>query len=199
MMNWIDEVYEKDFAELLDREILLARATTFRKIFQYLIDLERDFYHIVETGSIRAWDQWGDGQSTRLFDSFVNYYDGYVTTIDSNEECTTLTHNNTSDKVEAINGNSLDVLPNIENCADLLYLDSFDYIPGEELNSGLHHLYELVCSGNIIDSDTLIVIDDTDEGGEGKGKFIMDFVQKANLKIILNEGRQFAFTMEKNK
>ena len=74
-----------------------------------------------------------------------------------------------------------------------------DYIPGEELNSGLHHLYELVCSGNIIDSDTLIVIDDTDEGGEGKGKFIMDFVQKANLKIILNEGRQFAFTMGKNK
>ena len=33
-MNWIDEVYEKDFAELLDREILLARAKTFRKIFK---------------------------------------------------------------------------------------------------------------------------------------------------------------------
>ena len=48
--------YEKDFAELLDREILLARATTFKKIFQYLIDLERDFYHIVETGIKKKLD-----------------------------------------------------------------------------------------------------------------------------------------------
>lgn len=198
-MNWIEDVYNKEFSDILDREILLARSKSFRKIFQYLIDLERDFYHIVETGSIRAWDQWGDGQSTRLFDSFVNFYDGYVTTIDINEDCTRLTHNNTSDKVEAINGNSLEVLPKIENCADLLYLDSFDFVEGKELESGLHHLYELVCSNNIIDTDTLIAVDDTDENGEGKGKFVLDFIKKANFKIIVNEGRQLAFTMEINK
>ena len=50
----------------------------------------------------------GEMTKYKLFDS-LNYYDGYVTTIDSNEDRTTLTHNNTSDKVEAINGNSLDV------------------------------------------------------------------------------------------
>jgi hypothetical protein len=210
-MGWIDEVYDKEFfLKLLDfsrpkddplprAPWSFARASSFRKIFQNLINLEKDYYHIVETGSIRGWDQWGDGQSTRLFDSFVNYFDGCVTTIDINIKYTELTHNNTSDKVQAINGNSLEILPTIKNCADLLYLDSFDNGPGDELNSSLHHLYELICSKNIIDNNTIIAVDDTDEDGEGKGKYIVEFVQKANFKILVHEGRQFAFKMEKNK
>ena len=71
-MSWIDEVYDKEFANLLDEEPTLARSNTFRKVFEYLIGTDRKYYQIIETGSLRALDQWGDGQSTRLFDSFVN-------------------------------------------------------------------------------------------------------------------------------
>ena len=33
-MSWIDEVYDKEFANLLDEEPTLARSNTFRKVFE---------------------------------------------------------------------------------------------------------------------------------------------------------------------
>ena len=49
------------------------RGDTFRIMFQKLEELKKNKYLIVETGTTRMQDNfYGDGQSTRLFNSFVN-------------------------------------------------------------------------------------------------------------------------------
>jgi len=110
-MSWIEDVFENEYVFLLDTDPYHERSKRFRKIFQYLIDLGRDYYFIVETGSIRDLGQWDEGQSTILFDSFVNYYDGEVISIDNNPDCAELIEKTASNKTNAITGNSLEVYP----------------------------------------------------------------------------------------
>jgi len=74
-------VYDAEYAEKLG-----LRGETFRRIFEILEAMEKSSYTIVETGCARKQDNWGgDGQSTLLFDRFVNHWGGSVRTVDINQ------------------------------------------------------------------------------------------------------------------
>jgi hypothetical protein len=172
------------------------RTISFFIIFEYL---ERKVKnrphrktHIIETGCTRVKDNFMDGNSTFMFDHFVNFYDGKVTSIDINpyncKICNDITSNSTTvicdDSVHAIHN----IPPESDDLPiDLVYLDSFDLDQNNPHPSAMHHLKELTALLPKLRTETLIVIDDHASEDIGKGKYISDFFQNIGITRFINE------------
>ena len=156
--KWFEEIAPK----LVDREI------SFRKIFKYLDSLP-DPIIIVETGCLRAKDNFLDGQSTLLFDKYTlaRGKESKVYTVDINPESTNTCRKIVSDNVEITTSNSVKYLNNFVNefsinkkKVSMFYLDSFDVDWRYPYPSAAHHLKELTAINKILYKDTLVVVDD---------------------------------------
>jgi len=154
------------------------RQEGFTKIFEELLNKNKSEYLIIETGTVRKKDNWrGDGQSTRIFDKFVNQYGGIVVSIDNDPVAIDLAKNLVSDKVHFITGDSvrfLDKCP-FKQEIDLLYLDSYDssFHPTNDTDeskireyykqnhlSALHVLKELCAVWTSLPDGCLVLTDD---------------------------------------
>ena len=148
---------------------LAHRERTFRKIYEYLDQLEGPIT-IVETGCARLAGNWsGDGQSTVLFDKYISARDegSICYTVDlsatSVSECLKLV----SERVIVKQDDSVHYLHELakkfkENgqFISFVYLDSFDLDMTYWQPSAIHHLKELVALQTCIDKKTLLVVDD---------------------------------------
>lgn len=186
------------------------REKTFRKIFEYL-DLIEGPLTIVETGCVRLEDNWvGDGQSTILFDKYINYRDrdSICYTVDINpasvSECKRLVssrvHVTTDDSVHYLRLLS-EELKREEKFINFAYLDSFDVDLVYWHYAAIHHLKELLAISNCINNTTLIAVDDCPlnadflpgEEGQivflgvpsvgGKGRLIAEFAAASGAKV----------------
>src|SRR5579883_200234 len=108
--------------------------------FSYIVrdQLEREAPVIVETGSLRQPGNWeGDGGSTALW-NWVGEGGGRVFSVDLQAPAVffpAVTH---------ITADSVGFLRNYWGPAPtLLYLDSYDYSPGQEVNAAMHQVAEL--------------------------------------------------------
>jgi len=164
-MFW--EWYETEAAPKLG-----LREASFRKIFKYLDSLdETKPLVIVETGCVRAANNWGgDGQSTILFDRYLQYRtgDGSCFAVDIDPKATALCRTVVSEKTEVLTGDSVLVLRDISSILkkhdvsiSLLYLDSFDLDWKNPAPSAVHHLKELVSIYDRVSPQTLVVVDDS--------------------------------------
>ena len=194
--------------------LLAHREKTFRKVFEYL-DSRPSPLLIVETGCARREGNWaGDGQSTVLFDNYIQLRDqaSLCLTVDisptSVEECRKLV----SPRVEVTQDDSVHFLSGLarelvasQRKIDLLYLDSFDLDMVYWMPSAMHHLKELAAVMRCIDQHTLVVVDDcplnanfiTGENQQilfvgnpsvgGKGRLIADFAQACGAKVEFAE------------
>lgn len=157
-----------------------ARQKTFEAIFNYLGDIKRPV--IIETGTYREENNYtGDGCSTLLFDTYVEFYGGSLISIDIDPKACELAIDHTM-WAEVICSDSVEALGEMEGKVDLLYLDSYnienwvnDWAPAA------HHLKELFAAKNIIKDGTLIVVDDnikTQQGQRfGKGRLIYELME----------------------
>jgi hypothetical protein len=103
---------------------LNKRSAGFQKIFDFLAGLNNPV--IVETGTYREENNYeGDGCSTLLFDSFVDYHGGVVLSVDIDPEACELAKENTL-FTEVIESDSVEFLGTLEGKIDLLYLDSYN-------------------------------------------------------------------------
>jgi hypothetical protein len=205
-----------EFWKFFDEEAsqkLAHREVSFRKIFEYLDNLEGKIT-IVETGCTRLKDNWsGDGQSTVLFDKYVSARGGgsVVFSVDINPqavaECRSLVSSNVS-VFESDSVRFLDQLTKNLKSADqgvsLFYLDSFDVDWNYWFPSAAHHLKELVAAWRSLTPQTLVVVDDclaearlfldvnsapSVFGGirhGGKGKLISEFAESVGAKILFS-------------
>jgi hypothetical protein len=148
---------------------LAVREKTFRKIFNHLDKFDGPII-IVETGCARLENNWsGDGQSTIMFDKYINFrdQDSQLFTVDINlnnvTECKRLTSNRTQvhcdDSVHYLNDLSLQLQEN-KQFISFLYLDSFDLDEHYWFQSAAHHLKELASVMRCINKNTLVVVDD---------------------------------------
>lgn len=164
-MFW--EWYETEAAPKLG-----LREVSFRKIFKYLDSLDESKpLVIVETGCVRTANNWGgDGQSTVLFDRYLQYRtgDGSCFAVDIDREATALCRTVVSEKTEVLTGDSVLVLRDISSILkkhdasiSLLYLDSFDLDWKNPTPSAVHHLKELVSIYDRVSPQTLVVVDDS--------------------------------------
>jgi hypothetical protein len=137
-----------------------ARAQGFEKIFAYLDETTNPT--IIETGTYREENNFtGDGCSTLLFDNYVNDRGGNVISIDNDPKACALASANTSNLTEVVESDSVEFLGTLRGNATLLYLDSYNIQNWQDdWAPAAHHLKELFAAKDIIQHDTLIVIDD---------------------------------------
>ena len=163
---------------------LNKRSDGFQKIFEYLADKKNPI--IVETGTYREENNYeGDGCSTLLFDSFVDYHGGSVLSVDIDPEACKLAIENTC-FTEVIESDSVEFLGSLEGKVDLLYLDSYNIVNwNDDWAPAAHHLKELFAAKNCIKDGTLIVVDDnltTPKGKRvGKGRLIYELMESLGI------------------
>jgi SAM-dependent methyltransferase len=209
------------FLERFDVEFgpkLGVRHTTFRWIFEYLLQRRSQGHLIVETGCARRKDNWqGDGQSTFQFDQFVNATQGQVFSVDISPEACSVARSMVGERTNVYSEDSVSFLKRIgsqllasKREIDLLYLDSFDLDYHNSLPSSIHHLKELCAISAALTPGTLIVVDDTyrllrcirkgpeefhpigEHGVDGKGKLVAEYFSSIGIPVFF-EGYQTAW------
>jgi hypothetical protein len=163
---------------------LNKRSAGFQKIFDFLGGLNSPV--IVETGTYREENNYeGDGCSTLLFDSFVDYHGGVVLSVDIDPEACDLAKENTC-FTEVIESDSVEFLGTLEGKIDLLYLDSYNIADwNNDWAPAAHHLKELFAAKNCIKEGTMIVVDDNLKlpNGKrlGKGRLIYELMESLGI------------------
>lgn len=183
-------IYDAEYRRLLD-----GRAEGFRKIFELLERKGLQSYRIIETGTVRRADAWADeGQSTRLFDKFVNYHDGVVFSVDLSSESIAVSRSLTSLKTHCVCADSVRFLHSLAQLSDgylnfdLIYLDSFDFDRGDPLPSSFHHMKELTAIGKL-KPGTIVAIDDNFfENGLsfGKGLLVHEYFSNIGVPLVFD-------------
>jgi len=150
---------------------LLQREISFRKIFQYLDNIQGQII-IVETGCVRNSDPWamtGEGHSTILFDKYIaSRNDGSMAfSVDLNPQAVEICRSLVSSNITVHLGDSVAYLSSLSNQLlsngkqiNLLYLDSYDVDYNFWYQSAAHHLKELTAVMRAINLNTLVVVDD---------------------------------------
>lgn len=160
------EDWLKHFSALLGP----LRSKEFRLIAQRLCDLDRPPV-IIETGCLRNPNGWeGDGNSTAIWDWFAER-GAECYSVDISAKHAQIARN-ICPNVKISCGDSINYLYYelaVSRC-NLLYLDSYDYLPGYEALSELHHAGELAVVYERLPSGCLIAIDDCLDNCENHGK-----------------------------
>ena len=169
---------------------LNKRSAGFQKIFDFLSACKSPV--IVETGTYREENNYeGDGCSTLLFDSFVDYHGGVVLSVDIDPEACSLAKKNTF-FTEVIESDSVEFLGTLEGKVDLLYLDSYNITDwNNDWAPAAHHLKELFAAKNCIKEGTMIVVDDnikTSTGKRlGKGRLIYELMESLDIEPCFDD------------
>ena len=167
-----------------------ARARGFEKIFAYLDETTNPT--IIETGTYREENNFtGDGCSTLLFDNYANDRCGNVISIDNDPKACALASANTSNLTEVVESDSAGFLGTLQGNVALLYLDSYNIQNWhDDWAPAAHHLKELFAAKDIIQHDTLIVIDDNikHEGKRwGKGRLVYELMEPLGIEPFLDD------------
>jgi hypothetical protein len=193
-MTWLKH-YRDNYYDLLNPQVsgakrgltegLYQRAEGFNLVFAYLESLEKDQYHIIETGTLRNPGNWKDGQSARLFTEFVDHHGGSVRSVDIDPSAV----NSARNAIQSTNFEStcLDSVIYLAtqldlDRVDLFYLDSYDVKWNDDHLSAEHHLREFQVIEPNLKPGSMVVIDDNSRFLEsnrrtGKGHYIADYLQ----------------------
>jgi hypothetical protein len=180
------------------RNILGARIVGFDLIFDYLRSIDNPL--IVETGCARVPDNYtGDGESSLLFDEYINEYGGEFYTVDISSESVSYCRSKMKSRnSHVIQEDSITYLKQLNQelltsgrKIDFLYLDSFDaprHDPAVLFTSAKHHLYELMTILPSLKPGAIIGVDDNwfeNNQFDGKGKFVFDYMNSINNNPLL--------------
>jgi hypothetical protein len=165
------------------------RAPSFAMMLNHIVGIHQPL--VVETGCARQEDNFeGDGMSTTIFDTFIDYHGGEFYSVDINPDniglakATAKVANLTcSDSVKFLYEQSKVWIAQNRKI-DLLYLDSFDFDMSNPHPSSLHHIFELTAIMPCLREGTMVCVDDNpecvDENGNpidaGKGLYIKQFM-----------------------
>lgn len=165
------------------------RANAFDKITAHLESLNRDVV-IIETGCVRQEGNWaGDGQSTLVWDAFVNYRGGKVYSVDLDVRAAALANSLTSDRtvVEACDSVAyLLRMATYDLAVDLLYLDSYDIDWANPHPSMQHHERELDAAWRMLRPGSIVAVDDN-RPDVGKGYLVGLTAQRKNWTVLVDE------------
>lgn len=162
-----------------------GRKDTFRYMVEYLDKIDNPV--IVETGTVRWYNDWGAGQSTVIWDNILKNRGGKVWSIDLDEKHVNISREQTS-RVDYILGDSVQSLDMISSTVpdiDLLYLDSMDIDWDNPHPSSMHHIKELICIWSRVKPGGLIAVDDN-MYNRGKGAYVGDFLNNLGCPCIFN-------------
>jgi hypothetical protein len=192
---------------------LLRREMSFRKVFEYL-DTLRYPVNIVETGCARIPNNWeGDGQSTILFDKYLNSRDriSRCFSVDVSPDSVSQCRQMVSERVNLFTDDSVHFLKKLGDkffneglTIDLLYLDSYDLDWIYWQPSAIHHLKEFCAISKVLRKDSIVLIDDCCLTGDfvvenkklikvnqlqtgGKGRLVAEYARATGAKILFSD------------
>lgn len=191
---------------------LAFRANTFRKMFEYLESIDGPVT-IVETGCVRIEGNWGDGQSTILFDKYISSRDSdsICYTVDINPRSVAECKKLVSNRIQVSQGDSIAYLHQLtktlaekKQFIALAYLDSYDIDWANWHPSASHHLQELTALLPCINTATLVTVDDSPLNGyftlgsknqimftqnpvvAGKGRLVAEYASQTGAKLVFS-------------
>jgi len=129
--------------------------------------------HIVETGSMRKINDWNnDGNMTMVWDWIARETGGTATSIDLDPEASACVQANCPNTT-TVTGDSVTALRSLvfPNPIDVLFLDSYDYSVGHEVDAAMHQLAELASIWEKLPNGCLIASDDCVADNQGKHVF----------------------------
>ena len=172
------------------------RFKTFTVALQLAIDRKAKTF--IETGTSRALPGRcaSDGCSTYIFNAFNHYLNDEsveMYSVDISEENCHVSRENIkglgNPRVEVVASDSVKFIQDwpVDKKIDFLYLDSFDFNPGQEIASQEHHFKELKAALNKIHDETIIFMDDCRLRMGGKCAMVRDYLLKNNWQIVIDE------------
>jgi predicted O-methyltransferase YrrM len=164
---------------------------------QYALQLmeERNAQTIVETGTARYGTRYfdSDGGSTIIFSEWARDHQAEFYSIDLSsmnlsaaKDAVALYVSDYPDNIHYICSDSIAYLGTFNRPIDFLYLDSFDYELDDPVPSQQHHLKEIKAVYPFLTDTTIIMIDDCDLPGGGKGKLVIEYLLERGWKIVKN-------------
>lgn len=160
--------------------------------FQLALDLmeQRQVKVIVETGTARngAQNCIGDGCSTLIFADWAHRHHAYIYSVDINPTAIATAKKVTrfhANNIECVCSDSVAFLDNFNQPIDFLYLDSYDYELDNPRPSQEHHLKEIMAAYPHLTQESIVMIDDCDLPGGGKGLLVIQYLLDRGWKVVL--------------
>ena len=157
---------------------------------------ERKAKILIETGVARQGlrNTKYDGASTIVFGLWARQNQAILHSVDIDpaavEESRKEVDKNELDKFVNLNiSDSVAFLDQFKDQVDFIYLDSYDYPKRDkevQMASQEHHLKEIKAIEEKLHDKSLILIDDCDKPGGGKGKLVISYLKGLGWKIVYN-------------
>lgn len=150
---------------------------------------------VVETGGLRQPGNFeGDGQSTVIFDAYVQFRRGQLISIDLDPACAAHTREYCSPRAFPVTADSVGFFHLLSSLGeqrpiDLLYLDSMDLDQSNPAPSAQHHLKELTAIMPRLGPGSLIAVDDNPLVGgqrQGKGYLLTEFLNAIGARQLFD-------------
>jgi predicted O-methyltransferase YrrM len=171
------------------------RRVTFRTTIQLLE--ERKAKTLVETGVAREGLKYtkSDGASTLVFGTWAKQNNTLLHSVDIDPTAIETAQKEVDQlslqkHVQLHVQDSVEFLKTFEEQVDFLYLDSYDYSRKDttvQRNSQEHHFKEFQAIEPHLHEKTIVLIDDCRLPGGGKGKLVIEYMQKKGWKILMNK------------
>lgn len=167
-----------------------GRYETFFEALQLLS--ERKATIIVETGTARCGDTnfEGDGGSTILFGHWSYDHNAHFYSVDISERHIDIARNVVTPYITTttfILRDSVDFLQEFSQPIDFLYLDSWDYDVNDPLAAQMHCLHEIQAAYKNLSNNSIVMIDDCNVPGGGKGKLAIQWLLDRNWYLHRNK------------
>lgn len=182
---------ETDVSKYLEGRIPLKNARY--KSFTMALELmkSRNVKTIVETGTSNGGIKncQGAGCSTMIFAHWASENDALVYTVDIRAETLKGAEQDvgsTKDYVRFNLSDSVEFLRNFNQTIDFLYLDSLDYHSNNPSPSQTHHLKEIFAALPFLTEESIVMIDDCNLIGGGKGLLAIDYLVKNGWNVVYN-------------
>ncbi|MCO4821780.1 MAG: class I SAM-dependent methyltransferase [Flavobacteriaceae bacterium] len=159
------------------------RRDTFLRILKLLDDTKSKI--IIETGTSRKGlkGSKSNGAATIVFGKWAKLNKAHVYSVDISMESIVaceaeVKKQNLMQNITIHHSDSIEFLKNFKQKVDFLYLDSYDYSLDKEVQiaSQKHHLNEFKAIENKLHKNSIIMIDDCDLSGGGKGKLVIEYM-----------------------
>ena len=167
------------------------RQKTFRRAIE-LLD-ERSATCLIETGVARYGlrNSKSDGASTAVYGLWAKTAAASLYSVDISPESIAGAREAVEElgileQVKLVTGDSVQFLENFSDPVDFLYLDSYDYDKHDEsvqVASQEHHLKEFKAIEEQLGPNTVVLIDDCDLPGGGKGKTVIEYMTRKGWQV----------------
>lgn len=170
------------------------RRNTFLKVLELLDQINAKV--LIETGTSREGLKGAktQGAATIVFGKWAKLNQAVLHSVDINEESIRVAQaevdsRKLNNNVKIHLSDSCDFLLNFKESVDFLYLDSYDYSDqlSEQIKSQVHHLNEFKYIENRLHKNSIVMIDDCDLPGGGKGKLVIEYMLARDWRILMME------------